>query len=607
MSALVDTSLRLLSQEPLAERVPTAQLLEVAELLDGAGFASLEVSGGGCFDAAVRRGVESPWELIRALRARCSSPLGIALRGRFLVGSRPVSGDLVRRFVQSASDNGIDIFRLHDPLNDLGNLRQAADAIHACEKELAIGLVYSPGPDGATDVLLERAGSLSELLPARVFVHDPAGSLNPSQARELVERVAEASGLPVGLHGQGAGGTALAASIEAAKAGADRIACAIYPIALALHRVSAEALSEALSSTRLDTGVDVERLWQACELVDDAIGEDPVPPLSPRVAVRAAEHRLPAGLVAELDANLRRQGVADRLDAVLEELTAIRAEVGWPPLASPVGQALGSQALIHVLSAQRWQLVVDELRDLVQGRLGSPPAEVDPLVRRTVELLGGGASRAEEPEALDELRDAAEGLASSEEDLLLLALYGDEAEPLLRSIRGRAQRDDRDATGLERRESERLRDLIRVVQDSGIGELTIEEGEWRVTVRRTSEGAAAPVATVSAAAPPPNADLAVTDPPLPPPADETIRVESPMVGTFYRGPAPGEPPFVEEGDAVAAGQTLCILEAMKLMNEVKADQEALVRRVCVENAEAVEYGQLLFELEPVNGHPLDAL
>jgi len=605
MSSLVDTSLRLLSQEPLAERVPTAQLLEVADLLDGAGFASLEVSGGGCFDAAVRRGVESPWERIRALRARCSSPLGIALRGRFLVGSRPVSSDLVRRFVQSAADNGIDIFRLHDPLNDLGNLREAADAIHASGKELAIGLVYSAGPNDATDVLLERAATLGELRPARVFVHDPAGSLNPSQARELVERVAEASGLPVGLHGQGAGGTALAASIEAAKAGADRIACAIYPIALALHRVSAEALSDALSSTQLDTGVDVERLWQACELVDDAIGEDPVPPLSPRVAVRAAEHRLPAGLVAELDANLRRQGVADRLDAVLEELTAIRAEVGWPPLASPVGQVLGSQALIHVLSAQRWQIVVDELRDLVRGRLGSPPAQVDPVVQRTVELLGNGEAE-ERPEALEELRDAGEGFAASEEDLLLLALYGDEAEPLLRSIRGRSQRDDRDATGLERRESERLRDLIRVVQDSGIGELTIEEGEWRVTVRRSSEGAA-PVAAVPIAPATAGVDPAVTDPPLPPPADGTIRIESPMVGTFYRAPGPGEPPFVEVGDAVAPGQTLCILEAMKLMNEVKADQEALIRRVCVENAEAVEYGQLLFELEPVNGRPLDAL
>jgi acetyl-CoA carboxylase biotin carboxyl carrier protein len=80
-----------------------------------------------------------------------------------------------------------------------------------------------------------------------------------------------------------------------------------------------------------------------------------------------------------------------------------------------------------------------------------------------------------------------------------------------------------------------------------------------------------------------------------------------MVGTFYRAPQPGAPPFVEEGDVVGAGQTLCILEAMKLMNEVKADLEGVVRGIHVGNAEAVEFGQLLFELEPLNGRPLDAL
>jgi oxaloacetate decarboxylase (Na+ extruding) subunit alpha len=602
--ALVDTTIRLLSQEPLAARVQTAHLLEVAELLDGAGFATLEVSGGGCFDAAVRRATESPWERIRALRSRCETPLGIALRGRFLVGTRPVSRDLVQRFIRSAADNGVDVFRIHDPLNDLGNLREAAEAIHDCGKELAIGLVHSPGASGAPDILLERANELAGLGAARVLVHDPAGSLDPTKARELVERVGEASGLPVGLHAQGAAGVALAASIEAARAGADRLACAIYPVAISLHRVSAEAVSQALAGLGLATGVDLEQLWRACELVDDVLGEEPVPPLSPRVAVRAAEHSLPAGLVAEVDANLRQQASSDRLDAVLEELAVIRSEVGCPPLASPIGQVLASQALIHVLSAQRWHIVVDELRDLIVGRYGSPPGDVDPTVERTIALLGDGTPPADDHVlALEEIRGAAAGLAASEEELLLLALFGDDAEPLLQAVRTRGRREDAGATGLERSESERLRDLIRVVQESGIGELTIEEGEWRVTVRRT-ETLQAGAAMVAAAVAP---EVSVDEPPLPPPADDVIRVESPMVGTFYRAPEPGAAPFVEVGDAVAPGQTLCILEAMKLMNEIKAEQEAVVRTIAVENEQAVQYGDLLFELEPMNGRPLDAI
>src|SRR6187455_2131247 len=157
MPQLVDTTIRLLSQEPLAGRMPTADLLKLAELLDGVGFASLEVSGGGVFDSAVRRGVESPWERIRALKARTKTPLGMALRGRFLVGSRPVGPDFVRRFVESAAESGIDVFRLHDPLNDVSNLREASEAITAAGRELDAGLVYSPGRTGETEVIAQRA------------------------------------------------------------------------------------------------------------------------------------------------------------------------------------------------------------------------------------------------------------------------------------------------------------------------------------------------------------------------------------------------------------------------------------------------------------------
>jgi oxaloacetate decarboxylase (Na+ extruding) subunit alpha len=599
---LIDTSIRLLSQEPLAGRIETARLLELAEILDGAGFAYLEVSGGGCFDAAVRRAVESPWERIRALRARCETPLGLALRGRFLVGGRPLSRDLVRRFVQSAAENGIDVFRIHDPLNDLTNLEDASEAVLAAGKELAIGLVHSPGPAGETDVLVERARRLGELGASRALVHDPAGSLDPGRARELVAAVREASGLPVGLHAQGAAGAALAASMEAARAGAEFVACAIYPVALSIHRVSAEAASKSLAGIGIETGVDVDCLWRASELVDGALGEEPVAPLSPRVAVRAAEHGLPAGLVAELDQNLRAQNFGDRLDEVLEEMRRVQAEVGWPPLASPIGQMLGQQALLHVLSAQRWTLVVDELRDLVVGRYGRPPGDVDPIVERAIALQDDGRP-AEEPVELEEIREAAEGLATSEEELLLLALFGAEAEPLLAALRSRGRRDAPEGAGLDRRETERLRELIRVVQESGITEVTIEEGETRITVRRTDEAERAPtVATAPIAAAP--APLEEDVSPLP---DEVLRVESPMVGTFYRAPAPEEAPFVEEGDVVVVGQTLCILEAMKLMNEVKADHDGRVRKICVENADPVQYGDLLFELEPLNGRPLDAL
>src|SRR5881397_854833 len=165
MPALVDTTIRLLSQEPLAGRMPTADLLRLAEALDGAGFAYLEVSGGRVFDSAVHRGVESPWERIRALKARTKTPLAMALRGRFLVGSRPVGADFARRFVASAAESGIDVFRLHDPLNDVSNLREAGEAITGAEREFDAGLVYGSGHTGETEDLVEQAKKLPELGP----------------------------------------------------------------------------------------------------------------------------------------------------------------------------------------------------------------------------------------------------------------------------------------------------------------------------------------------------------------------------------------------------------------------------------------------------------
>jgi len=596
---LADTTLRLLGQEPLAGQLPTAEQLRLAEILDTAGFAYLEISGGGCFDSAVRRGVESPWERIRAIRARTKTPLAMALRGRFLVGSRPVNVDLAQRFVACAADSGIDVFRLHDPLNDVSNLREAASAITASGREFDAGLVYSPTRTEDADLIVEQARRVPELGASRVLVHDPSGSLSPQRAADLVGAVREACGLPVGLYCQGAGGVALAATLEAARAGADLIACAVYPLALTLHRVSAESAATALAGLGLDTGVDPDRVWEASDLVDEFMGDAAVTPTAPRVATLAAEHRLPPGLVAALDVHLRANAAGDRMDEVLDELARIRAEVGSPPLASPIGQILASQALVHVLSAERYQTVVDELKALIAGHFGSPPAAVDPVVERAVALIGGEPPE-EEPLDVEAAKVAGEGLATSDEELCLLALFGEDAEPLLHTIRGRGRRDDDEAGGQEPSRSERIREIVRIVQDSGVQEVTIEDAGMRVTVRRSDERTAG---TAPASSP-----AGVTSEELEPVLESSaapglLRIEAPMVGTFYRAPEPGANPFVSVGDVVVSGQTLCILEAMKLMNEVKVEQPGIVLAIHAENAEPVEYGQLLFELELADGRP----
>ncbi len=599
MPRLVDTTVRLLSQEPLAGALPTAEILRVAEILDQAGFACLEVSGGGVFDATVRRRAETPWERIRAIKARVSTPLGIALRGRFLVGSQPVGGDIVGRFVACAAENGIEVFRLHDPLNDVSNLREAGATITSAGGAFHAGLVYSPGRTGETDTLVEQARKLPELGATRVIVNDPTGALFPQRAHELVARIKEASGLPVGFYVQGAAGTGLAGALAAVEAGADLVATAVYPLALTLHRVSGESLAESLEGLGHATGLETARLWEASDVIDEYIGDEPVSPVAPRIAVRAAEYDLPSGLVAALDVHLRAHSAEDRLEEVLEEVGRVRAEAGWPPLAAPIGQILASQALLHVLEARRYGSVIDEFRALVQGAYGETPEPVDPAIERAVELLAPVRQIEDEPLTAEDVREAAEGLAASEEELVLIAMFGTDAEELLRRIRARHSRETAlIAEDADAERAGRIRDLVKIVQESGVGEIEIEDEGMRVSVRRADEPSLSGVSAVAAqdaAAP-----VAIDGSPV---GDGVMRVESPMVGVFYRAPNPGAPAFVNVGDTILPEQTLCLIEAMKLFNELKSEVAGTVRAIYIENGQPVEFGQLLFEIEPVLAPP----
>jgi len=590
VTRIVDTTIRLLSQQPLVGTISTARVLEVAEILDQAGFAALEVSGGGCFDAAVQKGTESPWERIRGVKTRCrTTPLQMALRGRFLVGSRPLSDDLVRRFILCAAESGIEIFRLHDPLNDVENLESAAAAVREAGGRLYAGLAFSGFMPNLPRVV-DKARRLAELGADHVLVHDPAGALDPGTCDRVINELAEASGLPVGLYCQGTGGNALAMAIEAARHGAEPIATAVLPVAYTLHRVAGEVLCDSLTGLGLEHGVDADRVWEASRFIDEHVtSQMPALPIPPRITLRTAFNRLPVGLVSELDARLRMLGAADRLDEVLEEFKQVRLDCGVPPLAQPVGGILAGQAVRHVLSARRWDEVSPDMRDYLSGIYGNPPQAIAPAAAAHAD-----PNAAVDPSPdLDQMR--AEGLAASEEDLLLIALFGDDASRLLATLRGRGDREDAERDGLERSQSERIRELIEMVEASDVGELTVEDAGVRITVRRQDERPPAPVASAPAVVPADNGAAESAAPSV----SQTVTVPSPMVGTFYRSPSPTAEPFVSEGDTVAVDQVLCVLEAMKLFNELKSEHAGVIRAVLVGNAEPVEYGQPLFELELV--------
>ena len=149
----------------------------------------------------------------------------------------------------------------------------------------------------------------------------------------------------------------------------------------------------------------------------------------------------------------------------------------------------------------------------------------------------------------------------------------------------------------------KLKTLIDLVSESGVAELEIREGEDHVRIvnpTRASAAALQPqtvITAAGAAAPPPAATVATAAPAPEAPAAEKKTINSPMVGTFYRSPSPGAKPFVEVGQKVAAGDTVCIIEAMKILNEIEAETDGVIREILVENGSPVEFGQPLFVID----------
>jgi len=142
----------------------------------------------------------------------------------------------------------------------------------------------------------------------------------------------------------------------------------------------------------------------------------------------------------------------------------------------------------------------------------------------------------------------------------------------------------------------KLKKLIDLVQESGIAELEITEGEEKVKIVKGGGVSVVPLAAAPGPSEAPRAPAAPAAAPEPEPAPEGHVVKAPMVGTFYRSPSPDAKAFVEVGQAIKAGDTICIIEAMKLMNEIEADASGVVKAILVENGQPVEYGQPLFIL-----------
>ena len=610
---ITDTSLRDGHQSLWATRMRTSDMLPVLEMMDDVGYNSLECWGGATFDASLRFLDEDPWERLRLIKKHVlRTPLQMLLRGQNLVGYRHYGDDIVRRFVYKAAENGIDIFRVFDALNDIRNFETAAEAIKETGKHFQAAVVYTISPVHSLDHYLDVAHKLVAMGADSICIKDMAALLSPFYAEQLIGRLKAEIDVPVQLHCHYIGGLAPMTYLKAIEAGVDVIDTATVPLAFGNSQPATEMVVTALIGTPYDTELELEKLFDIAKYFEgvrkDTHHDRGVTSLT---HMQVYSHQVPGGMISNLESQLAEQNALDRMPEVLEEIPVVRAEVGFPPLVTPMSQIVGTQAVLNVLSGRRWHIVPDEMKQYLRGKYGAAPGPVsktildrvlegeEPIHVRPAELIA---------ETLEDYREDAGDLARSEEDLLSFALFPQTARAYLERHRVGLESDvfgvhdrylsSQPGAALQEETADRVGRILELVEKSDLDEVVIEEGDLRMTVRKAGTAAVAAPAAASAAASaaPSGASSAAAE------AAGSFNgyhvVRSKWVATFYRSPAPTEPSFVEVGDRVEAGQTLCILEMMKMMNELTADVAGFVREILVENGATVQYGQPLFHIEP---------
>ncbi len=614
---IMDTTIRDGQQSLWATRMQIGEMLPILPKMDKVGYWAIEAWGGATFDSCLRFLDENPWERLRSIKANTpNTPLSMLSRGQNLVGYKHYSRDIVFHFIEAAHRNGIEVFRVFDALNDIRNVVDNAEAIKACGAHFEGAISYTVSPVHTLDSFLEYGQALKDLGADSIAIKDMAGMLTPYRTERMVKAFNAEIGLPVHIHCHYVGGMAPANIIKAAEAGASIADTAHAPLAFGNSHPAVEMIVAAFQESRYDTGRDLDLLFEISEYWEEMRKRGHYKRgVSSLTHMKVYSHQVPGGMMSNLMSQLEVQKAADRLPEVMAEIPKVRAEVGYPPLVTPLSQIVGTQAVFNVLTGKRWSVISKEMKDYICGFYGKAPGRMDPAIVAKVtdgqEILDpnvapGTLVTTTYEEVAEEIGD----LAHSEEDVLMYALFPNEARTYLSKHRTSEKVDfmlEQESSGTKEDDYvdiNQIRQLAELVQESGIGEIVVEEEGVRVAIRMPGEHGDAPAAPTASAAPAAQAAAPAAAPAASaaPAADERpatwYAVTAPMVGTFYEAPAPGEPPFVKVGDEVAAGETLCIVEAMKLMNEITAEEMGTVREVCLDDATPVEFGTVLFYIEP---------
>lgn len=586
--AITDVVLRDAHQSLFATRMRLEDMLPIAAELDKIGYWSLETWGGATFDACIRFLGEDPWHRLRALKkAMPNTPMQMLLRGQNLLGYRHYADDVVAKFVERAHANGMDVFRIFDAMNDVRNFQQAVKATIDVGAHAQGTLSYTTSPVHNTQTWVDLAKRLEDLGCHSLCIKDMSGLLKPYEAEELISRIKASCAVPLALHCHATTGLSTATAIKAVEAGVDILDTAISSMSQTYGHTPTETVVAMLQGTERDTQLNLEQLAPIAAYFREvrkkyAQFEGQLKGVDSRILIA----QVPGGMLTNMESQLKEQGAADRLDEVLQEIPRVRHDLGYIPLVTPTSQIVGTQAVINVLTGERYKSITKETAGVLKGEYGATPAEVNhqlqqqalageqPITCRPADLL-----QAEMVNLTSELLEKAkvEGISLAEDtvdDVLTYALFPQVGLKFLKH-RGDASAFE-PAPSVESQPSVSTDNRPSEVMQKGVETYSVKVDGQIYQVEVGPQGQLTSVATQAS---PQAAALAST----------AEAVPAPLAGNIFKVQ-------VQPGSEVVEGDVLVILEAMKMETEVRAARNGVVQVLHVKEGDSVSVGTPILSL-----------
>jgi len=589
---MTELVLRDAHQSLFATRLRLDDMLPIAHELDDIGYWSLEAWGGATFDSCIRFLGEDPWARLRELKKACpKTPLQMLLRGQNLLGYRHYADDVVERFVERCVANGMDVFRVFDALNDPRNMKAALQAVRKFGGHAQGTLSYTTSPVHTMQTWLDTTEQLLEIGIDSLVIKDMSGILNPMAAADLVREIKKRFDIELHLHCHSTTGMAEMALLKAVEAGVDGIDTAISSMSGTYGHPATESMVATLQGTEYDTGLDIPRLEKISAYFRNvrkkyAKFEGQLRGVDSRILVA----QVPGGMLTNLENQLKQQNASDKLDLVLEEIPRVRKDLGYIPLVTPTSQIVGTQSVINVLTGERYKTIAKETAGILKGEYGKTPAPVDsalqarvlegaePVTDRPADHIAPEMAKIE-AEVAEQAKAKGVKLADNAvDDALIVALFPQIAWKFLENRNNPAAFEPAPTGNESAVENKPVSKATPTASGSAV--YTVEL-EGKAFVVKVSEGG--DISHVSTTAP--QAAPQAT----PAPATGGTPVTAPMAGNIWKVVA-------TEGQTVAAGDVLFILEAMKMETEVKAAQAGTVRGICVKAGDAVAVGDTVMTL-----------